>query len=110
MPLTPNGKINRAALPSPKAVEEPSDSLPVRALSDTEERLLAIWTRLLDVTAVPLDADFFGARLRLRCADGWCAAEIGGHSILATRLVMQASRAFETVYVVCGAVPFVDPL
>jgi iturin family lipopeptide synthetase A len=63
MPLTPNGKINRQALPPPKSADNDDDDddngAPVRATSDTEALLLPLWARLLDVPRVQLDDDFF---------------------------------------------------
>lgn len=58
MPLTPSGKIDRNALPAPE------DSLggeakPEQAANDVEAKLAAIWRRLLRVSYVGLDANFF---------------------------------------------------
>ncbi len=82
MPLTPNGKINRAALPPPRtslAAGDDDGDAPARTSTDTENKLSHIWTALLDVERVQLDDDFFS---------------LGGHSVLATRLVLQANKAF----------------
>jgi amino acid adenylation domain-containing protein len=68
LPLTANGKVDRRALPAPEA--------PVRTLvaprDPIEERLAALWRRLLGVPEVSVQDNFF---------------TIGGHSLLATRLV-----------------------
>jgi amino acid adenylation domain-containing protein len=68
IPLTVNGKVDRAALPDPVATVEET------ALeSATERELAAIWREVLGLTADPgAHTDFFHA---------------GGHSLLATRLV-----------------------
>ncbi|HEX6097860.1 MAG TPA: amino acid adenylation domain-containing protein, partial [Thermoanaerobaculia bacterium] len=71
MPLTPNGKVDRKALPRPegqayasKAYEPPQGRV--------EEELAAVWQELLHVERVGRSDDFF---------------ELGGHSLLATRLI-----------------------
>jgi amino acid adenylation domain-containing protein len=57
-PLTPNGKIDRRALPSPRlrtAPERPVTS----ARTPLEARLTALWSQSLRVDAVGIDDDFF---------------------------------------------------
>ena len=71
LPLTPNGKVDRRALPAPVlavavAVEDG------RALTAAEELLAGIWRQLLGVERVWAGDDFFA---------------LGGHSLVATRLV-----------------------
>jgi hypothetical protein len=72
LPVTPNGKCDRSALPAPfleeKAVESPQ--------TPTEHELAAIWQRVLRVDAVGRDEDFF---------------VLGGHSLLATQASAQAN-------------------
>ncbi|MBF6079670.1 amino acid adenylation domain-containing protein, partial [Nocardia beijingensis] len=68
MPLTPNGKIDRKALPAPKFVpvnryREPRD--------DRERTLAELFGEILEVARVGIDDSFF---------------DLGGHSLLATRL------------------------
>ncbi|WP_094117840.1 non-ribosomal peptide synthetase [Lonsdalea britannica] len=77
MPLTPNGKVNRAALPAP------DDSARARCgyeapRGDSERVLAEIWQRLLGVEQVSRHDDFFA---------------LGGHSLLALQLVNQARQA-----------------
>ncbi|MCG5454699.1 amino acid adenylation domain-containing protein [Micromonospora sp. PSH03] len=70
MPLTRNGKVDVAALPSPEWTTERAATSPPRTAT---ERLVAdIWARLLGVGSVGPDDDFF------------C---LGGHSLLAARVV-----------------------
>ncbi|MFR9788488.1 amino acid adenylation domain-containing protein [Streptomyces sp. MB22_4] len=70
IPLTPNGKTDRAALPAPdRTAGEKTGRAPRTA---TEETLCRIFARLLGVEQVGMDTDFFG---------------MGAHSLLAMRLV-----------------------
>lgn len=70
MPLTPNGKVDRKALPAIGAAAAPA-RVYIAPRTDTEARLARIWSELLKVEQVSADDNFF---------------EIGGHSLLATQL------------------------
>ncbi len=71
LPLTPNGKLDRKALPAPGA--EGSQRESYRApQTPLEELLCGIWERVLSVSRVGLDDNFF---------------DLGGHSLLATQLL-----------------------
>lgn len=81
MPLNPNGKIDKPALPFPDTVAAaaaaiPSDPSSIALLSPTEKTIHEIWLRLLPSppSEIPLDESFF---------------DLGGHSILATRLIFE---------------------
>ena len=68
MPLSPNGKLNRKALPTPQW-----QARQYRAPhTDTEQQIAALWEELLGQPRVGLDDNFFA---------------LGGHSLLATRVV-----------------------
>ncbi|MEW5929831.1 MAG: amino acid adenylation domain-containing protein, partial [Gemmatimonadota bacterium] len=71
LPRTPNGKLDRRALPGPEA---PSGGEHVAPRSWTEEALAAIWSRVLGTERVGVHDDFFA---------------LGGHSLLATRVVSE---------------------
>lgn len=87
MPLNPNGKIDKPALPFPDtaqaaaASDQPASSAPVRKLTPTEQTIHDIWRRLLPASppSIPLDENF---------------VDLGGHSILATRLIFELRKAF----------------
>jgi acyl-coenzyme A synthetase/AMP-(fatty) acid ligase/acyl carrier protein len=71
-PLTPNGKIDRRALPAPNNDRQELGPTFV-APRDAEEQVLAeIWSQLLGRSPIGINDNFF---------------ELGGHSLLATRLV-----------------------
>ncbi|MFF4188226.1 amino acid adenylation domain-containing protein [Streptomyces sp. NPDC001691] len=67
VPLTPNGKLDRAALPAEEADSEVSQE-PRNA---HEEKVCSFFSELLGLERVGVDDDFFA---------------LGGHSLLATRL------------------------
>jgi amino acid adenylation domain-containing protein len=72
LPLTPAGKVDRAALPAPEtSVLGPEESF-VAPATPVEETLAQIWSEALGVPRVSAQANFF---------------ELGGHSLLATQVV-----------------------
>ncbi|MCK5679463.1 AMP-binding protein, partial [bacterium] len=76
LPLSPNGKINRKALPEPDAIKMDNST----ALSTLSESLLAtLWSTVLKIDIDSSKAHFF---------------ELGGHSLLATKLVSRIRDSF----------------
>jgi hypothetical protein len=70
-PLTPNKKIDRKALPAPRArVAAPSNVTPITAQASTAGRIAAIWTKILGVEGIGPQDHFF---------------DLGGHSLLAVQ-------------------------
>ncbi|MEO1429998.1 MAG: amino acid adenylation domain-containing protein [Cyanobacteria bacterium J06633_8] len=86
MPLTPNGKINRRALPepdknrlnNPKNNQNKDNTNYVKARTVQEELLAQIWSQLLGVESVGIHDNFF---------------ELGGDSILGIQVIAKASQA-----------------
>ncbi len=78
LPRTPNGKIDRNALPAPDLAEIARTSY-VAPTNETEQRMAAIWERILGLSKISAAANFF---------------EIGGHSLLAAQLVARIEQAF----------------
>ena len=76
LPLTPSGKLDRAALP-PAADDGPAATEYVPPRTETERELAALAARMLGVSRVGVTDDFF---------------VLGGHSLLAMRLVAQANE------------------
>ena len=72
-PLTPTGKIDRKALPVPKARQR-SISGYIQPETEIEKTLAAIWCEMLGVDHVSLDDNFF---------------DIGGHSLIAIKSIIQ---------------------
>jgi amino acid adenylation domain-containing protein len=58
MPLTKNGKVDRARLPEPSA-ERASGTTYVTPRTDTEQRIAAVWREVLELGAVGIDDNFF---------------------------------------------------
>ncbi len=77
VPRTPNGKVDRKALPAPGATRLRGELVAPR--TPVEEVVVAIWGDLLGLDAVGVQDNFF---------------ELGGHSLLATRGVSRLREAF----------------
>ncbi|HJT73061.1 MAG TPA: amino acid adenylation domain-containing protein, partial [Chitinophaga sp.] len=80
MPLTPNGKVDKRALPDPLAEGHTQDTF-VAPRTKTEQLLAEIWQELLRVERVSIHDNFF---------------ELGGNSLLGIRMIAIISRTFET--------------
>ena len=85
MPLNPNGKIDKPALPFPDTAQAVTYTTRSQAggriANPTEETMRIIWSRILPSapSPVPFDENFF---------------DLGGHSILATRLIFEIRKTF----------------
>ncbi|CCF12774.1 plipastatin synthase subunit D [Brevibacillus laterosporus GI-9] len=76
MPLTPNNKIDRRALPKP---DMQSGRIYVAPSNPTEETLTVIWSEILGVLRLGVTDNFF---------------DLGGHSLKATMLVSRIYKQF----------------
>lgn len=75
LPKTANGKLDRANLPEPR-ISRVERSAPA---DEIEAKLVSLWEELLGVQGIGTDQDFF---------------EIGGHSLLAVRMLYGVERTF----------------
>jgi amino acid adenylation domain-containing protein len=78
LPLTPNGKIDRRALPAPEAARQSVEAY-VAPRTEAELKVAAIWCEVLGVPQVGASDNFF---------------DLGGHSMLAVKVVARLERAF----------------
>ena len=81
IPLLPNGKIDRKALPAPPLPSLPSGSGTQALQGDLQHTLAAIMTPLLKLPAIGPSDDFFA---------------LGGHSLLAARVIAQVNKQLGT--------------
>ncbi|MBR8829322.1 MAG: amino acid adenylation domain-containing protein [Gomphosphaeria aponina SAG 52.96 = DSM 107014] len=75
MPLTPNGKIDRRALPAPDKSQRHIEPGYIEPRNQTEEILANIWSEILGIEKIGINDNFF---------------ELGGHSLLATQIISRA--------------------
>jgi acyl carrier protein len=79
LPLHPNGKVNRQALPEPE-IDSPKSAEPARVPNEIEARLAKLWSEVLRVENVGVDDNFF---------------QLGGHSLLALQLMARVRETFK---------------
>ena len=78
LPRTPNGKIDRHALPAPAETED--TELFVAPRTPIEEALCRIWSQLLGVEQIGVNNSFF---------------DLGGHSLMAMQLLSRLRGIFQ---------------
>ncbi|MFL5506762.1 MAG: AMP-binding enzyme, partial [Gemmatimonadales bacterium] len=80
LPMTPNGKVDRRALPDPggeaPAAEPSAESRPANVI---EESIAGVWRDLLRIQQVSREANFF---------------DLGGHSLLAVQVHRRLKELF----------------
>ena len=79
MPLSANGKIDRAALPDPSAPSAAAEKHFVAPRTPTEDAIAVIWADVLKKDAIGVTENFIA---------------LGGHSLLAIRVLGKLSRKF----------------
>ncbi|WP_299539369.1 non-ribosomal peptide synthetase [uncultured Streptomyces sp.] len=77
IPLTPNGKTDRRALPAPASDRPELGAAYTAPRTETERTVAAVWSQVLGIDTIGADDDFFA---------------LGGHSLLATRVVSRLRR------------------
>lgn len=73
-PRTPNGKLDRAALPAPEFDVHKTADEDDAVLSSTERLIAEVWSKVLGIPIITANDNFF---------------RLGGHSLLAIKLVSQ---------------------
>ena len=79
MPLTPNGKVDRRALPAPDQADLAPPATFTAPRDSVESRLVQIWEAVLGVRPIGIKDNYF---------------ELGGHSLLAVKLMNRIEQAF----------------
>lgn len=79
LPLSPNGKVDRAALPAP-GENSSAESGMISAQSELEQKIVEIWTKALGVKQVGLQDNFF---------------DIGGDSLQLLAVHAEMQRVFD---------------
>jgi len=79
LPLSANGKIDRAELPAPTPENTIGDSMRVGPSTPIEARVIKIVSELLGIEHVGVNDNFFF---------------LGGHSLLGTQLIARARDSF----------------
>ncbi|HET7114021.1 MAG TPA: amino acid adenylation domain-containing protein, partial [Pyrinomonadaceae bacterium] len=80
LPLSPNGKIDRRALPTPALARSGLAHEFVAPRNELEEIVAGIWQAVLGADRVGVHDNFF---------------ELGGHSLLATQIVARINQSFK---------------
>ena len=81
LPLSPNGKIDKKALPVPGQARPDFTTAYVAPRTPVEEKLAAMWCEVLTVAKVGIHDNFF--------------TQLGGHSLTATQLFSRIRKVFE---------------
>jgi amino acid adenylation domain-containing protein len=77
-PLTPNGKVDRQALPAPDRRANQEDTVIVPSRTPTEQIIVELWQDILKLDQVSIHDNFFA---------------LGGHSLLAVQLMTKLKPA-----------------
>jgi amino acid adenylation domain-containing protein len=80
MPLTPNGKIDRRALPAPDGLQAELSSAYVAPRNPVEGLIAGVWEQVLGLARVGIYDNFF---------------DLGGHSLIATQVISRLRNVFQ---------------
>jgi hypothetical protein len=80
LPRTPNGKVDRQALPTPPQDRPQLEEALVTPRTPVEEALAGVWAEILRLPQVGVHDNFFA---------------LGGHSLLATQVIARLKAAFQ---------------
>jgi amino acid adenylation domain-containing protein/thioester reductase-like protein len=78
-PLTPNGKVDRRALPAPSQDRPELDVQMVEPTNDIERDLAQIWSQMLGIVPIGIHDNFF---------------DLGGHSLFIAKMMTQVEAVF----------------
>jgi amino acid adenylation domain-containing protein len=79
LPLTPSGKVNRRALPTPDLSRQKLEKTFIAPRNEIERELSQIWEEVLGIQHISVRDNFF---------------DVGGHSLLAIQLFAQIQNKF----------------
>jgi amino acid adenylation domain-containing protein len=79
-PLTPNGKVDRRALPAPDSLRPHLEAEYVAPQSHTERVIAGVWSAVLQMEKVGVHDNFF---------------DVGGHSLLMAQVYSRLKQAFQ---------------
>jgi acyl carrier protein len=80
LPLSPNGKVDRRALPVPDRIHATGETDYEPPRTALEAELVEVWTDLLKLDRISVRQNFF---------------DLGGHSLLATKLASRIEEQFQ---------------
>jgi amino acid adenylation domain-containing protein/thioester reductase-like protein len=80
LPLSPNGKVDRKALPVPESARPELEEAYVAPATPVEQSLAGLWAEVLGLERVGTQDNFF---------------ELGGHSLLATQVISRVRKALQ---------------
>lgn len=77
LPVTPNGKIDRKALPKPESALRLATGAVVEPTTEAEKLIASIWAEALGLSKIGINDDFF---------------ELGGHSMIAVQVMTRLEK------------------
>lgn len=80
IPVNPNGKVNRNALPEPDLASQIEEKYLVEPRNEIERELVRIWQEILGAPKISINDNFFA---------------LGGHSLLAISLLSKINRELQ---------------